>query len=314
MDMKKAKECVHCHKARGFGEEFNKYGFCTTCKAKLSNQIKTLLDIVILACDNIVQGKEEYTLSQTQELTSKISLLEQLRLSAPFFKSSTEPYLIIINNYAVTRWQNGTMMAELPTPPPITLTAEGMYLWAKNNEYYSAVSDNWSLKHFKIIEQSLMPEENVLVTFHGFKIVTLHGSKNVKSTSRHDNCYAFAITNKRVVMGQKQLIGEKLHSVYLDNINDISLSTGMVRGSITFDTIKETFSVQVPATSAKSLNSKIHEAIEGLKNTSNSNVVPTNTPSLTSDADELLKFKQLLDTGVINQDEFNVKKRQLLGM
>jgi len=32
-----------------------------------------------------------------------------------------------------------------------------------------------------------------------------------------------------------------------------------------------------------------------------------------STADELLKFKQLLDAGVITQDEFDAKKRQLLG-
>lgn len=33
-----------------------------------------------------------------------------------------------------------------------------------------------------------------------------------------------------------------------------------------------------------------------------------------SEADELLKFKQLLDTGVINQAEFDAKKKQLLGI
>ncbi|MBR0506979.1 MAG: SHOCT domain-containing protein [Clostridia bacterium] len=33
-----------------------------------------------------------------------------------------------------------------------------------------------------------------------------------------------------------------------------------------------------------------------------------------SAADELMKFKQLLDCGVISQEEFNAKKRQLLGL
>lgn len=33
-----------------------------------------------------------------------------------------------------------------------------------------------------------------------------------------------------------------------------------------------------------------------------------------SSADELLKFKQLLDAGVITQDEFDTKKKQLLGL
>jgi len=34
----------------------------------------------------------------------------------------------------------------------------------------------------------------------------------------------------------------------------------------------------------------------------------------TSDADEILKFKQLLDAGIITQEEFNAKKKQLLGL
>ena len=33
-----------------------------------------------------------------------------------------------------------------------------------------------------------------------------------------------------------------------------------------------------------------------------------------SSADEIRKFKQLLDDGIITQEEFNVKKKQLLGL
>lgn len=34
----------------------------------------------------------------------------------------------------------------------------------------------------------------------------------------------------------------------------------------------------------------------------------------TSDADELKKYKDLLDNGVITQEEFDAKKKQLLGL
>ena len=33
-----------------------------------------------------------------------------------------------------------------------------------------------------------------------------------------------------------------------------------------------------------------------------------------SPADELMKYKQLLDAGIITQSEFDAKKRQLLGL
>lgn len=38
------------------------------------------------------------------------------------------------------------------------------------------------------------------------------------------------------------------------------------------------------------------------------------TATAPSDADELIKFKKLLDAGVITQDEFNAKKKQILGL
>ena len=39
--------------------------------------------------------------------------------------------------------------------------------------------------------------------------------------------------------------------------------------------------------------------------------VQTSSPSV---ADEIMKFKQLLDCGAITQEEFNAKKKQLLGL
>ena len=51
---------------------------------------------------------------------------------------------------------------------------------------------------------------------------------------------------------------------------------------------------------------------EGLKR-SNENV-PVQVNEAVSVADELKKFKELLDSGVISQEEFDAKKKQLLGI
>ena len=40
----------------------------------------------------------------------------------------------------------------------------------------------------------------------------------------------------------------------------------------------------------------------------------TQGTSATSSADELKKFKELLDSGIITQEEFDAKKKQLLGL
>ncbi len=57
----------------------------------------------------------------------------------------------------------------------------------------------------------------------------------------------------------------------------------------------------------KYLNNKLRE----LKNKRNSSIIQT---APLSSADELKKFKELLDIGVITQEEFDQKKKQLLGL
>ena len=41
---------------------------------------------------------------------------------------------------------------------------------------------------------------------------------------------------------------------------------------------------------------------------------PAPAQSPLSGADEILKYKQLLDMGAITQEEFNAKKKQILGL
>lgn len=56
-------------------------------------------------------------------------------------------------------------------------------------------------------------------------------------------------------------------------------------------------------------------ALQIIADINNTNSAPAATaePSASA-ADELLKFKQLLDAGIISQDEFDAKKKQLLGL
>ena len=66
-------------------------------------------------------------------------------------------------------------------------------------------------------------------------------------------------------------------------------------------------------------NDEMHSAISQLlmdrqeeANKPSETIVKQET--LQSNADELAKYKSLLDTGVINQEEFEAKKKQLLGL
>ncbi|GAA0697922.1 hypothetical protein GCM10008904_02360 [Paraclostridium ghonii] len=186
-------------------------------------------------------------------------------------------------------------------------TAEGMYKYCLNNKLGSGFNEKWGVKHFKVIEKNLLSNEEVKMAFIG-----IH---NYISATNHNGHFAYAITNKRMIMGQKkQISGENFQSVSLDYINDITFTSGVFSGTLTIDTIKEVFNVNVDKDSARSINSMIHNVIDELKNitiTSKSKNMHINNVSI---ADELKKYKELLDLGVLTQDEFELQKNKLLNI
>lgn len=185
-------------------------------------------------------------------------------------------------------------------------TSEGMYEYCLENNFGRGFTRSSALKHFSIIEKALMDNEEVKVIFIG-----LH---NYISMTKHDGYFAYAITNKRFIIAQKKLIGEVFQTISLDNINDITLSTGILSGSITVDTIKEVFNVDVGKSSARNINTKIHEVLDSMKSISNFSDNQENSNNHISSADEIMKYKELLDNNIITDEEFEAKKKQLLGL
>jgi len=161
------------------------------------------------------------------------------------------------------------------------------------------------VKHFKVLQDNLIRGEKVLMTFIG-----LH---NYQSPTKHDNNYAYAITNKRILFGQKSVTGEKFKAVNHEKINDISFEKGMIFGVLTIDTPQEKFKIALDSASASSINNAIHEVLDNLKGSNAQERIPQPTAN-TSIAEEILKFKELLDSGVITEEEFEAKKKQLLGL
>lgn len=185
-------------------------------------------------------------------------------------------------------------------------SAESMYQYCVDNKCGTGMNRKWGVKHFLLVQKALQPDEEVLMCFIG-----LH---NYVSSTKHDQNFAYALTNKRFIMAQQKLVGENLQSVYLDNLNDITFSSGIVFGVLTFDTIRERFNIAVDKVSAKSISDKAHEILLTLKQkNSMPQTAPNNTASVSA-ADEIMKFKNLLDMGAITQEEFDAKKKELLGL
>lgn len=183
-------------------------------------------------------------------------------------------------------------------------TASGMYQYCLDHNYGSGQTAKWAEKHFGLVERALDPDEEVKMCFIG-----LH---NYKSLTKHDNNFAYAVTNKRVLMAQKRVIGEVLQSVSISQVNDVTFKSGLAVGILTIDTIKEVFNVALDKGRAKNISEKLHTLLLDLKRQHERPAQSVKTSGL--DTDQLLKLKELLDAGVLTQDEFNAKKKQLLGI
>lgn len=116
------------------------------------------------------------------------------------------------------------------------------------------------------------------------------------------------VTDKRVY--GKAGFGKRV-DLPLDSIS--AVATGIIKG------------IAVATSSGKihfigiSNNEEIHEEISKLLIERQSKEKPVTATTIKqevpqSNADELKKFKELLDSGVITQEEFDAKKKQLLGL
>lgn len=180
-------------------------------------------------------------------------------------------------------------------------SAQEMYQYCLDHNYGEGVNKKWGEKHFSLIAQALGEDEDVVMCFIG-----LH---NYTSPTKHDNNFAYAITNKRVFMAQQKMIGQVFQTVDIDNLNDITMSSGMLMGVITIDTLNEKFNVAVNKKAAQSINATIHDVLFSIKQ---ERKTPAAIQPTSSAADELLKYKKLLDMGAITQEEFDKKKKELL--
>ena len=177
-------------------------------------------------------------------------------------------------------------------------TAEDLYDYCKTYDMGIGSFKFWSVRHFRLIEDELKPNEVVFTAFVG-----LINKFN----------YSFAITNDRILLSKQALVGSFVKSISLKNINDITLEKGPIHGFIEIDTAKERVKIVVLMFCADNIHECIHKALDMAKQFSASKASEA-TASAYSEADELAKFKKLYDDGVITQEEFEAKKQQLLGL
>lgn len=183
-------------------------------------------------------------------------------------------------------------------------TAEEMYDYCIKCGFGKGMTKSWGEKHFQVIVDNLLKDEKVIFPFIG-----LH---NYKKMTQHDDNYAYVVTNKRILMAQQKLIGQNFQTVNIENINDITMKKDVLLGVIIIDTLKEIFNVGVDRTTVQNIHDTLHKAIEKAKQNDKNEVDKVNNKE--SAVNQVKELKELLDLGIITQDEFDKKKKELLNL
>lgn len=133
----------------------------------------------------------------------------------------------------------------------------------------------------------------------------------IASGIMENNTWLIACTNKRILFIDCGMIyGVKHSEVMIEKVNAVSFKNGLLLGEIHIEDGASTRVIEnVQKYSTKPFVDAVHKAME-LSKKGNRAVVQNTI----SNADELLKFKQLLDMRVITQEEFEEQKRKLLRM
>lgn len=160
-----------------------------------------------------------------------------------------------------------------------------------------------SKKQIEKAEELLENDETVIyVSSTNFKETSISSKKTNTSVG------IIFLTSKRVLFVCKTWYESKLESIALGEIRSTNSHTDNVSGGhITFQTLTKSYDILV--TYERNAVQKIHSVFSNAIDISKAK-----TTSAVSPADELIKWKSLLDIGAITQDEYEKKKKSLLNL
>lgn len=165
----------------------------------------------------------------------------------------------------------------------------------------------------KYAQKVLQPNEELLYAINTNVIIQdnnktlinkgLGGALNLKGAING----VIAITDKRIFFCNSTLGSTNLKQIFIKDIQSIDENiNGLTKtGQLRICGITDTFLINIYKKDISEAIKRIIYNLETSDNKSNSN-------NSISKADEILKFKKLLDEGIITQEEFEMKKKELL--
>ena len=145
------------------------------------------------------------------------------------------------------------------------------------------------------------------------KVLGIMGTQ-LKYLAKDHNALAI-ITDERLITIDKKLINTDIQEFYLDQLSSANLKThGLLIKSaeVIIRVVGDTMELgKVRVETAQKFSAAMKNAMSEYKGREKKGSTPV---QVASSADELKKFKELLDEGIITQQDFDQKKKQLLGL
>lgn len=118
------------------------------------------------------------------------------------------------------------------------------------------------------------------------------------------------LTPQRIILYSKVMMNKTIEYVELSKINSFGVQTDSLYGYINIGTVTRSYQIYV-ARNKEMIQKTQYVFNEAFKNLQENSII---NKSDLSQADEIKKFKDLFDQGIISQEEFEAKKKQLLGL
>lgn len=132
------------------------------------------------------------------------------------------------------------------------------------------------------------------------------------------NTWLITVTDKRILFLDKGMIyGLKQVEIPIDKINSVSHSKGMMFGSIVIHHGSANMEIkQIQKPTLNPLVEAINIEIDSYKNNGSNDerLSSKTTETPFNAAEEIMKYKKLLDEGILTEEEFQAKKKQLLDL
>lgn len=173
-------------------------------------------------------------------------------------------------------------------------------------------NDYVSKKTVKKIDDVIEPGEKVyMLAKEGGESVSImkpgSGTEQKTGTSGHIRT---AATDKRIVVKVPQILGNDEISIPYESISTIDLKTGMIQTKMSVQTDSSSYEIGIGSHD----KAECREFVSFIRNkVKNNNSANNHTQNNTDSLDKIKQLKEMVDDGIISQEEFEQKKQELLG-